>query len=119
MVFTIKWASLDTLHQWLKKNNEQTSKLEFEGEMNMANFQVMMDETKALVKEYLANKEKRPSYMLEKQLTAILVELDKMEQARNCHVFYPYYPKGICDSWDFLDPLGSKLLELLDVYRRL
>ena len=79
----------------------------------MANFQVMMDETKAFVKKYLTNKSTLPSYMLENQLELILVELNKMDQIRNCHVFYPYYPKVINDSWDYSDLLGTKLLELL------
>ena len=26
-----------------------------------------------------------------------------MDQIRNCHVFYPYYPKVINDSWDYSD----------------
>ena len=85
----------------------------------MENFQVVIDETKALVQEYLTNKDKRPSYMLEKQLVFILIELDKMEQTRNCHMFYPYYPKGISDSWDYSNPLGAKLLELLALYCKL
>lgn len=85
----------------------------------MANFQVMMDETKALVKKYLTNKSTLPSYMLENQLELILVELNKMDQIRNCHVFYPYYPKVINDSWDYLDLLGTKLLELLELYCKL
>ena len=41
--------------------------------------------------------------MLENQLELILVELNKMDQIRNCHVFYPYYPKVINDSWDYSD----------------
>lgn len=86
---------------------------------NMANFQVMMDETKALVKKYLTNKSTLPSYMLENQLELILVELNKMDQIRNCHVFYPYYPKVINDSWDYSDLLGTKLLELLELYCKL
>ena len=52
----------------------------------MENFQVMMDETKALVQEYLTNKDKRPSYMLEKQLVFVLIEVDKMGETRNCHM---------------------------------
>ena len=85
----------------------------------MANFQVMMDETKALVKKYLTNKSTLPNYMLENQLELILVELNKMDQIRNCHVFYPYYPIVINDSWDYSDLLGTKLLELLELYCKL
>lgn len=87
--------------------------------MNIINFQTMMEETRALVKENLTNKDKCPGYMTEKQLKLILAELDKMEMAKNSHLFYPYYPKGISDSWDYSDPLGIKLLELLELYCKL
>lgn len=85
----------------------------------MANFQIMVAEVQALVQEELKNKDSRPSYMLEKQLHMILDELNKMEQIRNIHLFYPYYPKGIADSWDYSNPLTIKLLDLLELYRKL
>ncbi len=85
----------------------------------MTEFQAMMEETKALIEENLTNKDKRPSYMLEKQLAFIKTELNKMEQKRNFHVFYPYYPKGIIDSWDYSNSLAIKLMELLELYCKL
>lgn len=87
--------------------------------MNVTNFQEMLEETRALVKGNLVNRDKCPSYMSEKQLMFILAELDKMERTRNIHLFYPYYPRGIADSWDYSNPLGIKLLELLELYRKL
>ena len=40
-------------------------------------------------------------------------------QNKDEKVFYPYYPKGIADSWDYKDPLAKKLLDILDIYVRL
>lgn len=85
----------------------------------MKNFQLMIQESKTLVQEEIKNKGNRPDYIKEKQLFSILDELDKMERIRNSHLFYPYYPKGIADSWDFSNPLAISLLELLDLYTKL
>jgi len=85
----------------------------------MKNFQTALEETRTLVKENLTNRAGLPSYMSEKQLTFILDELSKMERIRDIHFFYPFYPKGISDSWDRSDPLSIKLLELLELYRKL
>lgn len=82
----------------------------------MKSFQMVLEETRRLVKENLTNKDRLPSYMSEKQLIFILDELNKMERIRDIHLFYPYYPKGITDSWDYSNPLGIKLLELLELY---
>lgn len=46
-------------------------------------------------------------------------EIDKMERIRDIHLFQPCYPKGIADSWDDSNPLGIRLLELSELYRRL
>lgn len=85
----------------------------------MKNFQSMIAEIKALVQEEIDNKDNRPDYVLEKQLYSILDELDKMERIRNIHLFYPYYPKGIADSWEYSNPLAIRLMELLELYRKL
>lgn len=82
-------------------------------------FQLMVEDTKRLVRDRIENKDTRPDYVLEKQLYMILGELDKMEQIRNHRLFYPYYPRGIADCWDFSDPLGAKLLDLLQLYKKL
>lgn len=85
----------------------------------MSLFHEMAEEAKKLVKERLADKENRPAYMLESQLNSILGELDKMEQIRNSGLFFPYYPKGIADGWDYADPLAGILLRLLGEYCKL
>lgn len=87
--------------------------------LGMEKFQCMMEEVRALVKEKIENRDHRPDYMLEKQLYAILDELDQMEKIRNIRLFYPYYPKGIADCWDESNPLTAKLLDLLELYREL
>jgi hypothetical protein len=67
----------------------------------------------------IKNKDNVPDFILEKQLYLILEELDKMERIRDIHLFHPYYPKGIADSWDYSNPLAIRLLELLESYREL
>lgn len=94
-------------------------KLGLKREADMANFQSMVEEVKALIQKELKNKDNRPSYMLEKQLYLILDEVEKMEKIRDIHLFYPYYPKGIADSWDNANPLAIKLSDLLELYREL
>ena len=82
----------------------------------MTNFhtrtQNLIKEIKALIKD----KDSRPRYMSDSQLESIVDELCKMDYARNSEKFYPYYPRGIADSWDYNDELGSKLMEHLEIY---
>lgn len=84
----------------------------------MADFHSMVEEVRTLINAKLRDRA-RPQYMLERQLHAILDEIDKMDRIRDAGQFFPYYPKGISESWNCLDPLGLKLSELLDAYRRL
>ena len=85
----------------------------------MKDFQSLVEETKVLVQKGIENKDNRPDYILEKQLYFILDELDKMERIRDIHLFHPFYPKGIADTWDYSNPLAIRLLELLELYRNL
>lgn len=85
----------------------------------MTNFGSMLEEAKALVQDEINNPEKRPDYMSETQLYSILDELNKMGRIRNSQLFYPYYPRGIADSWPFSNQLGEKLLNLLELYKKL
>lgn len=87
----------------------------------MKNFQLLLEETRGLIHEMLKNTNNLPlpDYISEKQLYFILSELDQMEQIKNVQLFYPYYPRGIADSWDYSNPLAVKLLELLELYRKL
>lgn len=82
-------------------------------------FQSMIEETRVLVQREIENKANRPGYILEKQLYSILEELEQMERIRDIHLFHPYYPKGIADSWDSANPLAIRLLELAESYRKL
>lgn len=54
-----------------------------------------------------------------KQLKIILDELEKMEKAMSKDIFAPYYPRGIADSWDFHDILGTALMDLAMMYSNL
>lgn len=82
-------------------------------------FQSMIEETRVLVQKEIENKDNRPGCILEKQLYSILEELEQMERIRDIHLFHPYYPKGIADTWDYSNPLAIRLLELLESYRKL
>lgn len=85
----------------------------------MERFHIMIAEARALIKSQMVNKNNRPDYMSDKQLYAILDELEKMDRIRNHNLFFPYYPKGIADSWEYTDPLAKQLLELSEIYRKL
>lgn len=50
------------------------------------------------------------------QLSSILKELEKMMDNKGLVL---YYPRMIVDTWDFNDELGSELLELAEIYKRL
>lgn len=85
----------------------------------MEQFHEIINDVKSLVKNEILNKDTRPEYMSEKQLYFILDELEKMEQIQSSKLFFPYYPRGIVDSWDFSNQLTEKLFELLEAYRKL
>lgn len=82
-------------------------------------FQSMLEEVKTLVQNEINNPEKRPDYMSERQLRFILAELDKMGRIKDIHLFCPYFPRGITDSWDLSDQLAVKLLKLCELYGKL
>lgn len=88
-------------------------------ETQMSDFHTIVKETKSKIRVLMDDKEGRPFYMSDQQLETIVEELDKMDRIRDRRVFYPYYPKGIADSWDYKDPLAKKLLDILDIYVRL
>lgn len=85
----------------------------------MDQFHEIINEVKSLVENEILNKDTLPEYMSEKQLYFILDELKKMDRIRNSKLFFPYYPKGIVDDWDYSNQLTEKLLEVLEVYRKL
>lgn len=60
----------------------------------MANFQSVLEEARTLVKENLANRDRCPSYMSEKQLTFILDELAKRSEG----YFFKRQPKKMAGS---------------------
>ena len=86
---------------------------------DVSRFEDLVAEAKADIQDLINNPEKMPPYMMESQLRMTQDELDKMARIKNIDEFLPYYPKGISDSWDFNDKLGKKLMNILDVYRRM
>jgi len=84
----------------------------------MSGFSAMIQEAKALLQTE-SRKGARPGCVSERQLRSISAELDKMEQARDIHIFCPHYPSMIIDSWDFSDPLAVKLMGLFEAYQKL
>ncbi len=82
----------------------------------MASFHMVIEETQRKVQYFIDNPENRPNYMLNKQLEMIKKELSDMDKIRDRTVFYPYYPKGITDSWDYQDILAEQLMMVLDMY---
>ncbi|MDC7279940.1 hypothetical protein NXH64_10565 [Butyrivibrio fibrisolvens] len=80
---------------------------------------ILIEDIKKDINKLLSHPDTIPYYMLPSQLEMTLQELDKMREVRNADTFFPYYPKGISDAWDYNDPLGNKLMDLLNVYRKL
>lgn len=78
-----------------------------------------IDEINKLLVQSESESSPLPYYMSQGQLKAIIDELITMNQTRNAKVFFPYYPKGIADCWDYDDMLGKKLLDILEIYRKL
>ena len=85
----------------------------------MIRFEELIKEIKKEINELLEKSDDLPWYISDRQLHSIIDELDKMNEVRNYHVLYPFYPRGIVDSWDRNDSLADKLFELLEVYKRL
>lgn len=54
-----------------------------------------------------------------KHIENVLTEIDKMKNNMSPEIFIPYYPRGIVESWDFNNKLGSDLLELASLYMKL
>ena len=82
-------------------------------------FAFLVNEVKSDIVFLLNHPVEMPSYMMESQLRMTLEELDQMVSVKNKDDFFPYYPKGITDSWDYNDKLGKKLMDVLAVYRTL
>lgn len=85
----------------------------------MDTFHELIQNTIKETEYYIDKYDIRPKYMTDKQLNMIIEELEKMDKIRNCEIFFPYYPKGVADCWDFEDPLAEKLLFVIDIYRKL
>ncbi len=82
-------------------------------------FVLLIDDAKHDIKNYLEHPEMMPGYMLKKQLEMIIRELNIMVEDKGRGTFYPYYPKGITDSWDYNDTLGKKLMQIVNIYLKL
>lgn len=78
-----------------------------------------IDEINKLLVQSESESSPLPYYMSRSQLKAIIDELLTMNQTRNAKEFFPYYPKGIADCWNYDDMLGNKLLNIIDIYKKL
>ncbi len=86
----------------------------------MSGFEQMIEEVVGDIHMLKAAPDNRPDYIDEKVLDLVEAELEKMKQAKNAKVFFPYYPKGLTDAcWDDNDKLYIKLMDVLTVYRNL
>lgn len=85
----------------------------------MSSFSRMIEDAKKDIIILMDNSKNLPWYMSISQLEMIIKELEKMNEVRDKNIFFPYYPKGIADCWDSNDELGNKLLEILDIYKKL
>ena len=82
-------------------------------------FNHLVDEVTEEIFSLLKNPENMPEYMMDRQLRSILEELGTMKCSLRHYDFHPYYPKGIADCWMPDDPLGNKLMDVLDVYNKI
>ena len=87
--------------------------------MKMSRFENMIEEVKKDIEVLIKEPSLIPSYMKVSQLEMIVEELNKMKLYKNSKLFFPYYPKGIADSWNYNDELGEKLWEVLDEYEKI
>jgi hypothetical protein len=82
----------------------------------MSDFHAMTENLINEIKNLMDNRDSCPGYMTETQLESIKQELYEMDKIRDKNVFYPYYPKGIADCWDFKDNLAIQLMKHLEIY---
>ena len=82
----------------------------------MSDFHARTEDIINEIQNLIGNIDRRPGYMSDKQLESIKQELLEMDKVRDKNVFYPYYPKGIADCWDFKDALAIRLMEHLEIY---
>lgn len=82
----------------------------------MLDFHAKTEDIINKIQKLLDNDEIRPKYMNEKQLESIKLELLEMDRVRDKNVFYPYYPKGVVDCWDYEDDLAVLLMKHLEIY---
>ncbi len=82
----------------------------------MSSFHTRTEDIIGKIQTLIDNSDSRPGYMTDKQLESIKQELLEMDKVRDKKVFYPYYPRGIVDCWDYKDPLGIQLMEHLEMY---
>ena len=85
----------------------------------MSGFSMMIEEAKKDIIILMDNPKNLPWYMSSNQLEMTIKELEKMNEVRDKNMFFPYYPKGIAGCWDSNVELGNKLLEILDIYKKL
>ena len=82
----------------------------------MLDFHAKTEDIINKIQKLIDNDEIRPKYMNEKQLESIKLELLEMDRVRDKNVFYPYYPKGVVDCWDYKVDLANLLMKHLEIY---
>ncbi len=87
--------------------------------MGKEDFIIHLDHVYGLVEEERQKCRTGNGSYEEKHLEFILKELKIMRLKCGSRGFYPYYPRGISDSWDYDDPLGNELMELAGEYQHL
>lgn len=86
---------------------------------NEDGLEVLINNAKSDIENILNYPETMPAYMSKSQLEMIVKELDSMAYNKGQGSFYPYYPRGIADCWDYNDNLAKKLMYIAEIYQKL
>ena len=80
--------------------------------------EVLINDAKSDIEKIRNHPETMPAYMSKSQLEMIVNELDSIACNKGQGSFYPYYPKGIADCWDYNDNLAKKLMYIAEIYQK-
>ena len=80
--------------------------------------EVLINDAKSDIENIRNHPETMPYYMSESQLEMIVNELDSMVCNKGQGSFFPYFPKGIADCWDYNDNLAKKLMFIAEIYQK-
>jgi hypothetical protein len=82
-------------------------------------FDILYNEIRLKLQKEIDEARKGVSKKSIQQLSTIMGDIQQMSEVRNDKTFLPSYPRFIIDSWDFTDPLGMELINLLEIYKKL